>query len=61
MLQEVDKEKEGQSENESAEAKAHGIDISDDLEKDLCTLWDMSANKVSKDSSRIVDSECFIG
>ena len=46
FAQEVEKEQERKNEKGDAEADAHGIDISEDLENDLCRLWDMSTNMV---------------
>ncbi|XP_022083690.1 protein saal1-like [Acanthaster planci] len=45
LLKEVEKEPEGKSPQELDAAKAHGIDIDEGLETDLCKLWDMTANQ----------------
>ncbi|XP_038054190.1 protein SAAL1-like [Patiria miniata] len=45
LLKEVEKEPAGKSSQELDAAKAHGIDIDESLEADLCKLWDMTANQ----------------
>ena len=41
LLQEVDKENENQEDTE------FGVDIDDELQNELCRLWDMAMNPVS--------------
>ena len=42
--QEVDKEQEGK---EGKEETDQGLDVDEDLQNELCKLWDMSMNSVS--------------
>ena len=45
-MKEVEQEAAGKTAEELIAAKAHGIDIDEELETDICKLWDMTANQV---------------
>ncbi|XP_033646225.1 protein SAAL1-like [Asterias rubens] len=45
LLKEVEQEAAGKTAEELIAAKAHGIDIDEELETDICKLWDMTANQ----------------